>query len=43
MRLKGLGCDFQRERDAGFLRSLTTLEQINDKPAADFWKEEDGR
>ena len=43
MRLKELLCDFQRERDAAILRSLTTLERINDKPAADFWKEVDGR
>jgi hypothetical protein len=43
MRLKELFCDFQRERDAEVLRSLTTLERINDKPAADFWKEVDGR
>jgi hypothetical protein len=43
MPLKELFCDFQRERDAEALRSLTTLERINDKPAADFWKEVDGR
>jgi tRNA A-37 threonylcarbamoyl transferase component Bud32 len=43
MPLKELFCDFQRERDAAILRSLTTLERINDKPAADFWKEVDGR
>jgi Leucine-rich repeat (LRR) protein len=43
MRLKELFCDFQRERDAEVLRSLTTLDRINDKPAADFWKEVDGR
>jgi serine/threonine protein kinase len=43
MPLKSLGCDFQRERDAEMLRSLTTLERINDKPAADFWKERDGK
>jgi hypothetical protein len=39
MPLKALGCDFQRERDAEVLRSLTTLERINDKPAAAFWEE----
>ena len=38
-----LGCDFQPERDTEILRSLTTLERINEKPAADFWKEVDGR
>jgi hypothetical protein len=43
MRLKELHCDFQRERDAAVLRSLTTLEKINDKPADDFWKEVDGK
>jgi hypothetical protein len=43
MPLKELLCDFQRERDAALLRSLTTLERINDKPAADFWKEVDNR
>jgi serine/threonine protein kinase len=43
MRLKGIYCDFQRERDAEILRSLTTLEKINDKSAADFWKEVDGK
>jgi hypothetical protein len=36
-------CDFQRERDTAVLRSLTTLDSINDKPAAGFWKEVDGR
>jgi hypothetical protein len=37
--LKGL-----RELDGGgSLRSLTGLERINDKPAADFWKEVDGK
>jgi hypothetical protein len=41
-RLQELRCDFRRERDAALLRSLTTLERINDKPAADFWKEVDG-
>jgi hypothetical protein len=39
MPLKEIRCDFERERDAEVLRSLTTLERINDKPAADFWKE----
>jgi serine/threonine protein kinase len=43
MRLKDIHCSFQRERDAALLRSLTTLERINDKPAADFWKEVDGQ
>ena len=43
MPLKWLRCDFQRERDAELLRSLTTLEQINFKPAAEFWKEVDSK
>jgi tRNA A-37 threonylcarbamoyl transferase component Bud32 len=43
MALKSLGCDFRRERDLEILRSLTSLERINDKPAADFWKEVDGK
>jgi hypothetical protein len=37
MPLKELRCDFVRERDAGILRSITTLEKINEKPAAEFW------
>ncbi len=43
MPVKRLRCDFQRERHAELLRSLTTLEQINLKPAAQFWKEVDGK
>ena len=39
MPLKVLWCDFKPERDAEILRSIETLEKINDKPAADFWKE----
>ena len=31
--------DFKPERDAEILRSIKTLETINDKPAAEFWKE----
>jgi len=41
MPLKELWCDFKPERDAEILRSIKTLEKINDKPAADFWKEVD--
>jgi len=33
----------RRELDAEVLCSLTTLERINGKPAADFWKERDSR
>jgi hypothetical protein len=43
MPLKDVLCDFQRERDAEFLRSFKTLETINFKPAAEFWKEVDGK
>jgi len=39
--LKMLWCDFKAERDADVLRSIRTLETINDKPAAEFWKEVD--
>jgi Leucine-rich repeat (LRR) protein len=41
MPLKEIVCDFQPGRDAKILRSLTGLEKINLKPAADFWKEVD--
>jgi hypothetical protein len=41
--LSSIALDFQAERDAAVLRSLTTLQTINDKPAADFWKEVDGK
>jgi serine/threonine protein kinase len=43
MPLKEIYCDFQRERDVEFLRSFKTLETINGKPAAEFWKEQDGK
>jgi formylglycine-generating enzyme required for sulfatase activity/serine/threonine protein kinase len=39
MRLKELYFDFQPKRDADILRSIKTLEKINGKPAAEFWKE----
>src|SRR5260370_4345373 len=39
MPLKEVNCDFRPERDAEILRSIKTLEKINDKPAAQFWKE----
>ncbi|MCY3019922.1 MAG: SUMF1/EgtB/PvdO family nonheme iron enzyme, partial [Planctomycetota bacterium] len=38
MPLKSLGCDFVPERDAAILRSIKTLEKINDMPVAEFWK-----
>jgi hypothetical protein len=34
-----LTCDFKPFRDTEILRSIRTLETINDKPAAKFWKE----
>jgi len=37
--LKYLRCDFKSERDADILRSISTLETINDRSAADFWKD----
>jgi Leucine-rich repeat (LRR) protein len=42
MPLTKLWLTFRPERDAEIVRSLTTLQFINDKPAADFWKEVDG-
>jgi serine/threonine protein kinase/Leucine-rich repeat (LRR) protein len=41
--LKGLVCDFKAYRDTEMLRSIKTLERINDKPAAEFWKEVDAK
>jgi hypothetical protein len=41
MPLKVLWCDFKPERDTEILRSIKTLEVINDKPAKDFWQEVD--
>ena len=39
MPLRALRLDFQPERDAEILRSIKTLETINDKPATEFWRE----
>ena len=39
--LRILRCDFKPERDAPLLRPIRTLESINDRPAAEFWKEVD--
>ncbi len=39
MSLKVVECDFKPERDAEILRSIKTLEKINDKPVAEFWKD----
>jgi Leucine-rich repeat (LRR) protein len=41
--LKGVRCDFKPLRDATVLRSMATLETIDGKPAALFWKEADAR
>jgi hypothetical protein len=43
MSLKALWCDFQAQRDTRILRSLTTLEEINGKPAKQFWQEVDAK
>jgi hypothetical protein len=39
MPLKALKCDFKPERDAEILPSIKTFAKINDKPAAQFWKD----
>ena len=39
MPIKEIHLNFDRKRDAEILRSIKTLEIINGKPAADFWKE----
>jgi Leucine-rich repeat (LRR) protein len=39
MPLKTLNLNFKPERDTELLRSIKTLETINGKPAAEFWKE----
>ena len=41
MPLNEVWCRFQATRDADILRSIKTLESINGKPAAEFWKEVD--
>ncbi len=43
MPLKILTCDFKAQRDATILRDITTLENINSKPAAEFWQEVAGQ
>jgi serine/threonine protein kinase len=42
MPLKEVRCDFKPERDTAILRSIKTLEAINLKTAAEFWKEAGG-
>src|SRR4051794_28525778 len=39
MPLTQLDFDFKPERDTELIRSLKKLEIINNKPAAEFWKE----
>ncbi len=39
MPLKQLHINFQPDRDTEFLRSIKSLETINGKPVAEFWKE----
>ena len=41
MPLREIWCDFEPERDSGILRSIKTLEQINRRPVAEFWKDLD--
>ncbi|OAI55012.1 hypothetical protein AYO44_13745 [Planctomycetaceae bacterium SCGC AG-212-F19] len=41
--LKEIKGSFQPERDAEILRSIKTLEKINGKSAAEFWKEVDAK
>jgi serine/threonine protein kinase/Leucine-rich repeat (LRR) protein len=43
MPLQEIFCDFKAERDTPILRSFTTLEKINEKPAKEFWKEVEGQ
>jgi serine/threonine protein kinase len=39
MPLKELSFDFRPERDTELIRSIKTLETINEKPVAEFWNE----
>jgi serine/threonine protein kinase len=43
MPLKRIRFEFRPEQDTSLLRSLSTLETINGKAAAEFWKEVDGK
>jgi tRNA A-37 threonylcarbamoyl transferase component Bud32 len=43
MPLTKLWLTLRPEQDAEIVRSFTTLQIINDRPAADFWKEVDGK
>jgi hypothetical protein len=39
MPLEELRCDFPASRDADLLRAITTLNTINGRPVAEFWKD----
>jgi hypothetical protein len=39
--LRGIMLDYRPERDAKVLRGIRTLETINNKPAAQFWQEQE--
>ena len=39
MPLQRLAFNFKPERDTELIRSIKTLEEINGKPPAEFWKE----
>src|SRR5262249_33598872 len=41
--LKNVRCGFKPQRDAPALRGISSLETIDGKPAAEFWKDEDAR
>ena len=43
LHLKNLFCKFDASRDAKMLRAIKTLETINGKPVAEFWKEVDAK
>jgi hypothetical protein len=43
MPLTRIRLSFRPEHDTELVRSLTTLQFINEKPAAEFWKEVDGK
>jgi hypothetical protein len=40
--LKDVRCDFRPARDAAVLRAIQSLKTINDTPAAQFWREQEG-
>ena len=43
MPIKSLWLDFQPARDTALLCAMPSLESINDKPVAEFWKDADGQ